>query len=147
MELCIEADRSEKVICELLFVWEGSVRETHHFLSDDDIDGIKRYVPEALATVETLVIARDNSGCALGFMGVEGCHLEMLFVAREHRGEGIGSRLLQFGLDRLCVCDLAVNEQNPQARAFYEHMGFHVYDRSDVDEQGQPYPILYMRTE
>lgn len=37
-----------------------------------------------------------------------------------------------------------MNEQNPQARGFYEHMGFRVYKRTDHDEQGNPYPLLYM---
>ena len=40
---------------------------------------------------------------------------------------------------------MAVNEQNPLAKGFYEHMGFHVYKRTDYDEQGNPYPLLYMR--
>jgi putative acetyltransferase len=40
---------------------------------------------------------------------------------------------------------LAVNEQNPQAKGFYEHLGFQVYKRADIDEQGNPYPILYMK--
>ena len=40
---------------------------------------------------------------------------------------------------------LTVNEQNPLAKGFYEHMGFHVYKRSELDEQGNPYPLLYMR--
>ena len=40
---------------------------------------------------------------------------------------------------------LTVNEQNPQAKGFYEHMGFHVYKRTELDEQGNPYPLLYMR--
>ena len=39
---------------------------------------------------------------------------------------------------------LAVNEQNPQAKGFYEHMGFHVYKRTGLDEQRNPYPLLYM---
>ena len=26
-----------------------------------------------------------------------------------------------------------------------EHLGFKIYKRSDTDEQGGPYPILYMR--
>ena len=42
---------------------------------------------------------------------------------------------------------LTVNEQNPQARIFYEHMGFRVYKRTDCDEQGNPYPLLYMELE
>ena len=39
----------------------------------------------------------------------------------------------------------SIKEQNPQAKGFYEHMGFQVYKRTDLDEQGNPYPLLYMR--
>lgn len=38
-----------------------------------------------------------------------------------------------------------MNEQNSQAKGFYEHMGLQVYKSTDTDEQGNPYPILYMR--
>lgn len=38
-----------------------------------------------------------------------------------------------------------VNEQNAQARGFYEHEGFEVIGRSETDEQGEPFPILHMR--
>ena len=40
--------------------------------------------------------------------------------------------------------EVTVNEQNPEAKGFYEHMGFCVYKRTDCDEQGAPYPLLYM---
>ena len=43
--------------------------------------------------------------------------------------------------------DLAVNEDNPHAKSFYEHMGFKVYQRNELDDQGNPYPVLYMRLE
>ncbi|ERK47335.1 hypothetical protein [Faecalitalea cylindroides] len=43
------------------------------------------------------------------------------------------------------INDLAVNEQNPLAKEFYEHMGFIVYKRTETDEQGNPYPLLYMK--
>lgn len=49
------------------------------------------------------------------------------------------------GMENYGIERLTVNEQNPQARGFYEHMGFQVYRRTDHDEQGNPYPILYMR--
>ena len=78
-------------------------------------------------------------------MGVNDCTLEMLFVSDSSRGEVVGKRLLEYGIERLGVRKLTVNEQNPLARGFYEHMGFEVYDRSDVDEQGMPFPLLYMR--
>ncbi len=33
----------------------------------------------------------------------------------------------------------------PQAVGFYTHMGFRLARRTEVDEQGHPYPILYMK--
>ena len=38
-----------------------------------------------------------------------------------------------------------MNEQNPQAAGFYEHMGFVVEGRSPVDDAGRPFPLLHMR--
>ena len=40
---------------------------------------------------------------------------------------------------------MTVNEQNPQAVGFYEHMGFAAYKRTDLDKHGNPYPLLYMK--
>ena len=51
---------------------------------------------------------------------------------------------LQYGIENYSINELAVNEQNPLAKGFYEHMGFRVYGRTDLDEQGNPYPLLYM---
>lgn len=42
-------------------------------------------------------------------------------------------------------CVVTVNEQNPQAVCFYEHMGFKTYKRTECDEEGKPYPLLYMK--
>ena len=78
-------------------------------------------------------------------MGIEDGVLEMLFLPPKERGKGLGKRLLQSGIINYGVKQLAVNEQNPQAKGFYEHMGFPVYKRTDFDEQGNPYPLLYMK--
>lgn len=40
-----------------------------------------------------------------------------------------------------------LNEQNLTAKGFYEHLGFKSYKRSEIDEQGNHYPILYMKLE
>jgi putative acetyltransferase len=78
-------------------------------------------------------------------MGISDRNLEMLFIANEQRGKGLGRKLLAYGMENYSVNELGVNEQNPQAKGFYEHMGFEVYKRSELDEQGNPYPILYMK--
>lgn len=38
-----------------------------------------------------------------------------------------------------------MEERNPLAKGFYEHMAFKVYKRIQLDEQGKPYPLLYMK--
>ncbi|MFR7991082.1 MAG: GNAT family N-acetyltransferase [Anaerovoracaceae bacterium] len=136
--------RTPDLLERLLEVWENSVRVTHLFLSDDEINSIKEYVPQALKEVAHLVIAEDGAGRPTAFMGVENGTLEMLFIDPEERGKGLGKSLVQYGIKNCAVERLAVNEQNPQARGFYEHMGFRVYGRTDLDEQGNPYPLLYM---
>ena len=78
-------------------------------------------------------------------MGVANQTLEMLFISSESRGRGIGKRLLRYGIETYSINELTVNEQNPIAKGFYEHMGFEVYKRAEFDEQGNPYPLLYMK--
>ena len=78
------------------------------------------------------------------FMGIDGIKLEMLFVSPKERGRGLGRKLLEYSITEYGVKELTVNEQNPQAKEFYDHMGFRVRERSEIDEQGNPYPILFM---
>lgn len=138
-------ERTSVLIQNLLEVWEESVRATHLFLSDREIQNIKEYVPMALNNIENLIIAEKEDGRPVAFMGVENENLEMLFLAPEERGKGLGKKLLQYGIENYAVHQLTVNEQNPQAKGFYEHMGFEVYKRTENDEQGNPYPLLYMK--
>ena len=137
-------NRTPDLISRLLTVWESSVRATHLFLSDSEIKSIKEYVPQALNGIAHLMIAEEETGLPVAFMGIEDGTLEMLFISPEERGKGLGKRLIQYGIKNYAVEKLAVNEQNPQAKGFYEHMDFQVYKRTDHDEQGNPYPLLYM---
>ena len=137
-------ERSEDLINSLVAVWEKSVRATHLFLSEDEILNIKEYVPQALNSVENLIVAEDNNKL-VGFMGIEKESLEMLFIAPEEFGKGLGKELIELGIKSYSVKEVAVNEQNPKAKGFYEHIGFKVYKRTEVDEQGNPYPLLYMK--
>lgn len=135
-------DRNPLLIEQLLEVWESSVRATHMFLSENEIKNIKEYVPQALKEILNLFVVENENGIPVGFMGQ---HLEMLFISDKERGKGYGKELIKYGIKKYLVNDVAVNEQNPIAKGFYEHMGFKVYKRTELDEQGNPYPLLYMR--
>lgn len=140
-----EIQERETLLNTLLEIWEDSVRAAHKFLSEKEINQIKEYVPTALKNVEHLIIAENESGEPVGFMGVENNRLEMLFLSSMERGKGLGRQLLQYGIHNYAVQELIVNEQNPQAVGFYEHFGFQTYKRTELDEEGNPYPLLYMQ--
>lgn len=126
-------------------VWEASVRATHHFLTEADIQFFKPLVQHGLPHVEHLLAMRDHDGQVVGFIGVVGHKVEMLFIDPVWRGQGIGRRLLTHALEVLGATLLDVNEQNPQALGFYERMGFEVFARTELDGSGKPFPLLLMR--
>ena len=144
-EISEAADRSPRLMEQLLEVWERSVRATHLFLSADETAEIKPYVPQALRAVPYLIVAWRADGAPAGFMGIGGQKLKMLFLAPEERGRGLGRALVQYGMEHYGIREVTINEQNLQARGFYARMGFRAYERLDHDEQGKPYPILKMR--
>lgn len=138
-------ERTAATLEQLLAVWEESVRATHHFLSEEEIFQIKEYVPQALEHVEHLAVAETASRELAGFLGAEKGRLEMLFLVPAERGKGLGKQFLQYGIEKYGLRELTVNEQNPQTVGFYEHLGFQTYKRTDHDEEGNPYPLLYMK--
>ena len=140
-----EVQNRAPLLPALLSVWERSVRATHLFLSDAEILAIRAYVPQAISGVAHLIAAEDERGEPVAFTGTEGKRLEMLFLAPQARGKGLGRTLLQYGIAHYGVSEVTVNEQNPQAVGFYQHMGFVTCRRTDHDEQGAPYPLLYMK--
>ena len=129
---------------EMLNVWENSVRATHDFISEQDIEFFKPIIIEQAFPLVTLKCMKDKQGTIIGFIGVYQQKLEMLFVLNELRGKGIGKELLNYAVTQLSVNKVDVNEQNPLAVGFYQHMGFKVITRSPVDDMGKPFPILHM---
>jgi putative acetyltransferase len=57
----------------------------------------------------------------------------------------VGRRLARHAVVRLGATTVDVNEQNPEAVAFYLRLGFRVEGRSELDSTGKPFPLLHMR--
>lgn len=144
MHIETPAERTPELVAALADVWERSVRATHDFLTEDDIVGLRPEVGPGLAGVAALAVAYAD-GAPCGFAGTQDGKVEMLFVAPEARGRGVGRALLEHAMEHEDAVTLDVNEQNPQARGFYERMGFRVEGRSPVDDAGRPFPQLHMR--
>ena len=129
---------------EVVNVWESSVRATHHFLKEEDIEYFKPLILNTYLDAVELRCVRNNEKKIVGFLGVAEQNLEMLFIDPGYRGKKIGKILLEYSIDNLNVTKVDVNEQNEQAVGFYQHCGFEVIGRSEWDSSGKPYPTLHM---
>lgn len=129
----------------LTVVWEESVRATHHFLSEADMDLLIPAARKELAEIAPIYCLRDSDGLVNAFMVVEDKKIEALFVAPTHRGSGGGRLLVEYAVVVLGACEVDVNEQNYLAVGFYEHLGFRTFGREPSDLQGFPFPILHMK--
>ena len=131
-------------------LWERSVRATHDFLSEEDVEFFSPMVRELLASdMEFWVVAEDGSNAPLGFMGLDragnGWKLEALFIDPAARRKGLGLLLVRHARLLKGTLILDVNEQNPGALAFYRRLGFAETGRSPLDGAGRPFPLIHMR--
>ncbi|NVJ97659.1 MAG: acetyltransferase [Alphaproteobacteria bacterium] len=128
----------------LFDIWHSAVVATHDFLSDDDraeiADIVKnRYLPNA----EFLVFA-DANDVALGFMGCTNNNIDALFVDPACHGQGIGKKFIDIIKADHDVVTVQVNEQQPQAHAFYNACEFRDVRRDATDDAGRPFPIVHL---
>jgi putative acetyltransferase len=131
---------------ELVDIWMRSVRATHSFLSEADIQSLLPDVRDYLTSEEPeLWVLCSDSDKVMGFMGLSGSTMESLFLAPEYLGTGGGRLLVRHAHAMHPELTTDVNEQNPAARGFYEACGFVVVGRSELDDAGRPFPLLHLR--
>lgn len=127
-------------------IWLQSVRATHHFLTEANIQSLLPAVASYLTEPghELWVLCKDSA--PIGFMGLQGCAVESLFISPKHTRNGGGRLLLAHARSRAaCELTVDVNEQNSGALAFYIAEGFEIVGRSSIDSEGRPYPLVHMR--
>lgn len=135
---------SDEILDELLAVWEKSVRSSHHFLSEKDIEYFKPLVRNRYFPAVGLYVIRNAGGRVAAFMGLSNELLEMLFVLPEEQGKGYGKAFVEYALGSCGVRKVDVNEENRQAYRFYLRMGYRVVGRDECDFSGKPFPILHL---
>ncbi|WP_340679307.1 GNAT family N-acetyltransferase [Paraglaciecola sp.] len=129
---------------ELISIWESSVRATHSFLPEKNIADLKILILEHYFDAVDLYSFKLTDDKPVGFIGVAEGNIEMLFVLPNCFGQNIGRKLAEFAITNLGASKVDVNEQNPKAIGFYEHIGFEIIGRSDLDGQGNPFPLMHM---
>lgn len=131
---------------ELIRIWEASVRSTHHFLAEEDIQYYKPLIRnEYFQTVELYVIRVPHTPEIAAFMGLSDDQVEMLFVSPTHQGKGYGKILIEYAIREKGLRKVDVNEQNKQALCFYLGRGFEIISWDATDSKGKTFPILHMQ--
>ena len=129
---------------QLLKIWEASVRATHEFLNEQHIVQIKELIIQHHYFDHVQLFHVERDGLIAGFMGLAYQKIEMLFVDPKFFDQGIGSALIQKAFE-LGAHEVDVNEQNPKALDFYKKHGFKQIARSELDAEGNPFPILHLK--
>ncbi|MDE7125623.1 MAG: GNAT family N-acetyltransferase [Muribaculaceae bacterium] len=137
IEKCTAADH-----LELSDIWERSVRTSHNFLPEDIIKEIKDSLIHCyFQKVDLYALKKDHT--PIGFIGLSGIKIEMLFIDSNKQGLHYGSMLIEFAKQNGARL-VDVNEQNPSALEFYKAKGFNIIGRDQTDDAGRPYPILHL---
>jgi len=134
----------------MVVLWERSVRATHRFLKEQDVEALRPLVARELTSdVIDWWVLESTTGTLLGFLGFANDSIEGLFIDPDHRGRGAGSALVAHAQRLATGSSLAVdvNEQNEDAVGFYAALGFSVVGRSPTDASGRPFPLLHMTRE
>lgn len=112
MRLSTPANKSQSMKIEqakmqdypsLIALWEASVRATHHFLPEAEIDALKPLILEHYFAAVDLVCGRDEAAGIVGFCGVHDGNIEMLFIAPEARGCGVGRWMARANPIHCCI--------------------------------------------
>ncbi len=146
MEFCTLSpqERTPALLNRLTALWERSIRATHHFLAPEDIPLIVAQMPQILQEIPSLTVAWDAQDGPVGFLGVAGHTLELLYLSPDRLGQGLGSALFHHGMAQHYISQIPVHEDNIKALDFYLRRSYRVHHRTPTDRQGRPYPILHL---
>ena len=74
-------------------IWHDAVRASHDFISADDMAEIEHMVKTEYLPGNDFWVAADDDGDIVGFMRLEGSHVDSLFVDPQAQGKGAGRSL------------------------------------------------------
>ncbi|WP_286828432.1 MULTISPECIES: acetyltransferase [Kordiimonas] len=128
----------------LFDIWHAAVVATHHFLSEADLAEIAGVVKDQYLPNADFSVFVDASDRPLGFMGCTDNNIDALFIDPAAHGQGIGKQFIAKMKELFDTVTVQVNEQQPQAHAFYKACGFVDVRREPLDDAGRPFPIIHM---
>ena len=117
----------EKDISDVLQIWLETNIKAHSFIDKEYWTGNYEMVKQILPEAEVYVYEEEKNGQIDGFIGINDCYIEGLFVKESAQSMGIGKCLLDYVKSRkteLCLC---VYEKNVHAIYFYQRENFLIH--------------------
>lgn len=128
---------------DLTDLWERSARSSHAFMDDDEFVELKPHIRDLLLPSMDVWVA-ELEGEMLGFVGARGEHVELLYVAPEAQGKGIGPQLLAQLAEGEGPRSVEVYADNVVGLGFYLSQGFRETRRNPVDAAGRAFAIVHL---
>lgn len=117
-------------------IWLEANLQAHGFIPraywEEQLETVRDLLPQA-----ELYVWQDG-GAIQGFIGLNGDHVEGLFVRPPLQGRGIGKALLDRARDAHGRLTLNVYRKNERAAAFYAREGFQVRGEGVDGNTGEP---------
>lgn len=124
-------------------IWYDGNLEAHDFIDksywERNFGFVKRSLPES----EVYVYEID--GYVVGFVGIDEGYIAGLFVDKEYRGVGIGTKLIEYVKELYDFFTLHVFENNYGAVTFYENRGLIKKEESVHEDLGEVEYLMYYR--
>ena len=125
-------------------IWYEGNLEAHDFVDVSYWDRNFGFVSRLLPRSEVYVYEID--GYVVGFVGVDEGYIQGLFVDKEYRGQGVGTKLLRYVSELYEKIELHVFENNYGAVCFYENKHFMRIDEQINEDNGEvEYHMVYLR--
>lgn len=128
---------------KVLRIWYDGNKEAHDFVPGEYLDKNISYVKRMLPKTEVYVYEED--GKVVGFVGIDDGYIEGLFVEKEYRGCGIGTKLMAYVKELYDEFSLHVFEKNYGAVVFYENRGMIKKEESVHEDLGEVEYMMHYR--
>ena len=131
-------------IARVADIWLDTNLKAHDFISAKYWKDHFGFVKDMLSQTE--VYEYESNRKIQGFIGINGEHIEGVFVFSEMQSQGIGKALLNALKDRKARLSLNVYQKNTRAICFYQREGFKILcEGLDEDTGEKDYEMIWKR--
>ena len=132
---------------EVAKVFKTSRRDALPYLRElhSEEEDVNHFTQSVFPTMDVFVAIRTQDERVIGFIAFTREWVHHLYVLREARRAGLGSRLLEIAKEGAQSLDLWAFQKNLAARSFYAKHGFKVVEETDGSDNEEQEPDVLLR--